>query len=67
MLGKAMTKLFVISEVMAATLFVFLTVQFVDVFGLKGVAMAHAANYLIYWLLMAMIIPRALRKTDATE
>ncbi len=62
MLGKAMTKLFVVSEVVAATLFVFLTIQFVDVFGLKGVAMAHAANYLLYWTLMVLIIPRALRR-----
>jgi PST family polysaccharide transporter len=62
MLGKAMTKLFVISEVTFAALFVLLTVQLVDVFGLQGAAMAHAANYLVYWLLMAMVIPRALRE-----
>jgi PST family polysaccharide transporter len=65
MLGKAMTKLFVISEVTFAALFVVLTVQFVEVFGLRGVAMAHATNYLIYWSLMAAIIPRALRQSDS--
>lgn len=62
MLGKAMTKLFVISELTFAALFVLLTVQLVDVFGLQGAAMAHAANYLVYWLLMATVIPRALRE-----
>jgi PST family polysaccharide transporter len=61
MLGKAMMKLFVASEVVFAALFFFLTVRFVDVFGFQGVAMAHAANYAIYWLLMAWLIPRALR------
>ncbi len=65
MLSKAMTTLFVVSEILAATLFVILTVQLVDVFGLEGAAMAHAANYLVYWVLMAALIPRALRKTYA--
>ena len=67
MLGKAMTRLFVVSELTAAALFVFLTVQLVELFGLRGAAMAHAANYLIYWVLMATLIPRALKNshTDA--
>lgn len=65
MLGKAMTKLFVVSAALFAGLFVLLTVMFVDVFGLRGVAMAHAANYLIYWLAMAMIIPGALRRSHS--
>lgn len=63
MLGKAMTKLFVISELMAAVMFVLLTILFVDKFGLRGASMAHAVNYLFYWLLMATMIPRALKKT----
>ena len=55
------------SELTAAALFVFLTVQLVELFGLRGAAMAHAANYLIYWVLMATLIPRALKNshTDA--
>jgi PST family polysaccharide transporter len=61
MLGKAMMKLFVVSEVVFAGLFFFLTVRFVDAFGFQGVAMAHAVNYAIYWLFMALIIPRSLR------
>ncbi len=65
MLGKAMTTLFVVSEVLAAALFVFLTVQLVEVFGLEGAAMAHAANYLVYWVLMALLIPRSLRAAAA--
>ncbi|MDJ0712154.1 MAG: O-antigen translocase [Woeseiaceae bacterium] len=62
MLGKAMTKLFIVSEITAAALFVFLTVQLVELFGLEGAAMAHAANYLVYWVLMATLIPRALKR-----
>lgn len=62
MLGKAMMKLFVASQVIFAALFFVLTTQFVGIFGLQGVAMAHAANYAIYWLFMALMIPRALRQ-----
>ncbi len=61
MLGKAMTKLFVVSEVIFAGSFFGLTVWMVDVFGLTGVAIAHAVNYSMYWCAMALIIPRALR------
>ena len=61
MLGKAMTKLLILSEAVFAALFFILTVALVNALGLKGVAVAHAANYLIYWLFMAIMIPRALR------
>ena len=62
MLGKAMTGLFIISEITFAALFVFLTTQFVAAFGLEGAAMAHAANYLVYGITMAILIPRGLRR-----
>jgi len=62
MLGKAMTKLYVMSEVSFAAMFFLLTTQLVGVYGLEGVAMAHAANYFLYWLLMAVLVPRELAK-----
>ncbi len=62
MLGKAMTGLFIVSEITFAALFVFLTTQFVAAFGLEGAAMAHAANYLVYGITMAILIPRGLRR-----
>ena len=61
MLGKAMTKLLIFSEAAFSALFFLLTMALVNGFGLKGVALAHAANYLIYWLFMALMIPRSLR------
>jgi PST family polysaccharide transporter len=63
MLSKAMTRLFVFSEITFAVFFVLLTMQLVAIFGLEGAAMAHAVNYLVYWSLMAVMIPRALRKS----
>lgn len=61
MLGKAMMKLFVASEVMSSGLFYFLTVIFTNRMGLEGVALAHSVNYLIYWLVMALFVTRSLR------
>jgi len=61
MLGKAMMKLFIFSEIISAAMFYTLTVVFTANMGLEGVAIAHAVNYLIYWLMMAFFITRWLR------
>lgn len=61
MLGKAMMKLFIFSEIISAAMFYILTVLFTAKMGLEGVAMAHAVNYLLYWLVMAFFIIRSLR------
>lgn len=50
MLGKAMFKLFIFAEVAFAILFVVLTFIFTNEVGLEGVAVAHAATYLMYWV-----------------
>lgn len=56
MLSKAMTKLFILSEIAAAISFYLLTIFLTDNYGLEGVAMAHSINYVLYWLLMACFI-----------
>jgi len=61
MLGKAMMKLFIFSEIISAAMFYILTILFTANMGLEGVAIAHAVNYLIYWLMMAFFITRWLR------
>lgn len=53
MLGKALVRLFVISEILFAASFVVLTWIFTSLTGLKGVAIAHAVNYLAYWCFIA--------------
>lgn len=52
MLSKAMFKRFMLLEIVSASGFVFLTYYFTGVLGVKGVAVAHAVIYLIYWLLV---------------
>ena len=66
MLGKAMVKLYFFSELIFAALFYFLTVTLTDQFNLKGVAIAHALNYLIYWSSMAVAIFYALKGRKQT-
>lgn len=55
-LSKAMMKLFVLTEIGFALFFYFLTCAFTSEFGLEGVAIAHAANYLIYWVVVGAFI-----------
>ncbi|GAB1233417.1 O-antigen translocase [Ferrigenium sp. UT5] len=62
MLGKAMIKLFVVSEILSSAMFYVLTVIFTQTMGLEGVALSHAVNYLIYWSAMAIFIPKVLRQ-----
>lgn len=60
MLGKAMVKLFIVSEVLFAALFYLLTYFLTDAFGLKGVAIAHAVNYFFYWVFVLIFIGKNL-------
>jgi PST family polysaccharide transporter len=60
MLGKAMIKLFIASEIIFAGTFYGLTVVFTRTMGLEGVALAHSVNYFLYWLLMAVLVLKVL-------
>lgn len=61
MLGKAMFKLFMITEIVFAAGFVILTWIFTSTIGLEGVAVAHAVNYGIYWIVLAGFIRSKLK------
>jgi PST family polysaccharide transporter len=61
MLGKAMMKLFVVSEVGFSVLFYTLSVMFTNQLGLEGMAIAHATNYLLYWVVMAIAVTANVR------
>ncbi|WP_445672750.1 O-antigen translocase [Pseudomonas inefficax] len=67
MLGKAMYKLYIISEIVFAVLFYFLTVWFTQHGGLQGVVKAYAVNYFIYWVIIGIGIALALRQSSRKE
>ena len=55
MLAKAMTKVFIYTEVLFSALFVGLSLLFVDKFGLVGITYAYALNYFLYLVTMIFI------------
>lgn len=56
MLSKSMPKAFILTEIAFAASFYFLTIFMTATYGLQGVVIAHAINYLIYWLIMIFLI-----------
>ena len=56
MLGKAMMKLFIASEIVFAAGFYGWTYFLTGMYGLEGVTIAHAINYVIYWVVMGVFI-----------
>lgn len=56
MLGKAMAKVFILSEIVFSISFYYLVVYFTNFMGLQGAAVAHAINYLIYWFFVACAV-----------
>lgn len=68
MLGQAMMKLFVVSQVVFSASFYGWTYLLTNVYGLEGVTIAHAVNYAVYWVVMGIFIGRTvLRKPKAYE
>ena len=62
MLGRAMVKLFVITEISFSISFVLLSWLLVDIFGLVGVALAYAINYFLYWASMGFLVNNEMRQ-----
>lgn len=62
MLGKAMIKLFIASEVIFASAFYGWTYLLTSTIGLEGVTVAHAVNYSIYWIVMIILVGRKMKK-----
>jgi PST family polysaccharide transporter len=60
MLGKAMMKLFIASEIVFAAGFYGWTYFLTGMYGLEGVTIAHAINYAIYWVVMGLFIGKTI-------
>jgi PST family polysaccharide transporter len=55
MLAKAMTKTFIITQLLMATTRISFSIVFFDMGGIEGVIWANALNYFIYSILMIFI------------
>jgi PST family polysaccharide transporter len=62
MLGRAMVKVFVLSEIAFSILFVLMSWLFIRYYGLIGVSMAYAINYVAYWAVMGYLVRIEIRK-----
>ncbi|TCH64088.1 O-antigen translocase [Acinetobacter sp. ANC 4862] len=56
MLGKAMTRLFISAEIIFACSSIALTYLCTQIFGFKGVSIAHLVNYALYWMAMSYFV-----------
>lgn len=64
LIGRAMVKLFVMTEIAFSISFVLLSWLLVDNFGLVGVTMAYALNYCLYWACMAYLVLHEIRRME---
>lgn len=63
MIGQAMVKIYIVTEIVFGFGFYFWTWIFADYFGFEAASVAHATNYAAYWVVMyfavkAKLIPR---------
>ena len=66
MLSKAMTKLFIVTEIIFSVLLVVSTYLFTKIFGFEGVSIAYLLNYAIYWVVMSLFIFKVLRIEESS-
>jgi len=67
MLGRAMVKFYIFTEILFSALFIILTWIFVDKWGLQGVAIAYAANYSLYWMCMIYLMRHEISNLDKSS
>lgn len=60
MLAKAMVKTLIITEILFSVSFVFLSIIFIDKYGVIGTTYAFALNYFLYWITMAVVMRKYL-------
>lgn len=65
MLGRAMVRFFVLTEIAFAASFIALSWIFVEMLGIVGVAMAYALNYSLHWIGMWYLVKREIRQMEA--
>jgi O-antigen/teichoic acid export membrane protein len=62
MLSKAMTKLFIVTEIIFSLSLLILTYIFTQIIGFEGVSLAYLVNYVIYWLVMSFFVFKQLQE-----
>ncbi|WP_422766832.1 O-antigen translocase [Photobacterium leiognathi subsp. mandapamensis] len=55
-LAKAMTRVFIITEIISASMLALLSIQFIDNFGFVGLSYAYAVSNFIYFFIILVVI-----------
>lgn len=64
MLSKAMTKLFIVTEIIFAITLVVFTYVATSILGFIGVTLAYLVNYALYWIVMSLLVFKQLRESN---
>jgi len=64
MLAKAMTKLFILTEIIFNISFVVISILMINLYGVIGVTIGYAVNYVIYFIITYIVIGRYLNKVE---
>lgn len=67
MLSKAMTKLFITTEIIFSLSLIILTYISTYIFGFEGVSIAYLVNYAMYWIVMSVLVFKQLQEKDHAE
>lgn len=66
MVGRAMTRQFLISEVFFSISFVLLSYFFINKYGITGASIAYCVNYLFYWIVMWVYVKQEITKLKSS-
>ena len=64
MLSKAMTKLFIATEIVFTITLVLFSYVATDALGFVGVTVAYLVNYALYWIVMSLLVFKQLRESN---
>jgi PST family polysaccharide transporter len=64
LLAKAMTRTFIIVEVVSCTLFAILSVIFIDIYGTIGATIGYACSFFIQFIIMLFVLRKILFSHD---
>lgn len=64
MLSKAMTKLYISTEIIFTLSLIVLTYVCTQLFGFEGVSIAHLINYGMYWVVISFFIFKSLKQRE---
>ncbi len=55
LIAKSLTKIFIVKEIFISILFVFLTIAFVDEYGLIGITFSYTLSYMVNFLILLLV------------